>query len=84
MYPGHPQQTYAMIAPLSMHGDGGAAMQQLAGLLERTPRTIVVTRRTDYLYAQSSTALLGFTDDLEFWLDRPNQDRSPAPIFCGP
>lgn len=73
LYPGHPQHDYATIAPLAFHGDGAAAMQQLTGLLEHTPRTIVVTRRSDYLYAQSSTALLGFTDDLEFWLDRPNQ-----------
>lgn len=73
LYPGHPQQAYATIAPLAFQGDGAAAMQQLADLLERTPRTIVVTRQSDYLYAQCSTALLGFTDDLEFWLDRPNQ-----------
>ena len=37
------------------------------------PRTVIVTQNADYLYAQSTTALLKFTDDVEFWLDKPNQ-----------
>jgi uncharacterized protein (DUF1499 family) len=28
-----------------------------------------VTRESGYLYAQSTTPLMRFTDDLEFWLD---------------
>jgi len=32
------------------------------------PKTTVVTETPDYLYAQSTTPLLKFTDDVEFWL----------------
>ena len=72
LYPDHPQQAYAAIAPLSFKGDGEAAIKQLAQVLTQMPRTVIVTQNADYLYAQSTTALLKFTDDVEFWLDKPN------------
>ena len=72
LYPDHPQQAYAAIAPLTFKGDGEAAIQQLAQVLTQMPRTVIVTQNADYLYAQSTTALLKFTDDVEFWLDKPN------------
>jgi uncharacterized protein (DUF1499 family) len=72
LYPDHPQKNYASIAPLTFSGDGEAAMARLADLLQKTERTVVVTRGPDYIYAQSTTALLKFTDDVEFWLDKPN------------
>ena len=70
LYPGHPQQAYAAIEPLKFSGDGEAAMVRLASLLTRLPGTVVVVQRSDYLYAQSSTRLLKFTDDVEFLLDK--------------
>lgn len=72
LYPEHPQKDYASIAPLSYRGDADAAMDRLAALLQHTDRTTVITRQPDYIYAQCQTALFRFTDDLEFWLDRPN------------
>ena len=72
LYPDHPQQAYAAIAPLTFKGDGEAAIKQLAQVLTQMPRTVIVTQNADYLYAQSTTALLKFTDDVEFWLDQPN------------
>lgn len=72
LYPDHPQKDYANIAPFSYVGDGDMAMARLASLLEKSERTVIVTRRPDYIYAQCSTALLKFTDDVEFWLDRQN------------
>lgn len=72
LYPDHPQKDYANIAPFSYSGDGGVAMARLASLLEKSERTVIVTRRPDYIYAQCSTAWLKFTDDVEFWLDRQN------------
>ncbi len=70
LHPGHPQQTYAAIAPLKFNGDGAAAMARLANLLQDSAGTLVVTRRPDYVYAQCSTPVLKFTDDVEFWLDQ--------------
>lgn len=72
LYPDHPQKDYANIAPLTYAGDGDAAMEKLAVLLRKSERTVIVTRRPGYIYAQCSTALLKFTDDVEFWLDKPN------------
>lgn len=73
LYPTHPQKEYANIAPLAFAGDGKTAMDKLARLLEQTERTIVVRREPDYIYAQNTTRVLQFTDDVEFWLDEPNQ-----------
>ena len=70
LYPDHPQRAYASIAPIAFTGPGEQAMDKLADFLEATERCLVVTQQPDYLYAQCSTALLRFTDDVEFWLDR--------------
>ncbi|WP_342617856.1 DUF1499 domain-containing protein [Rhodoferax sp. GW822-FHT02A01] len=70
LYPNHPQRDYARIAPLGYAGDGDAAMARLATLLKGMDRTTVVTQQADYLYVQCTTAVLKFTDDVEFWLDR--------------
>lgn len=72
LYPEHPQRNYASIAPLAYTGDGDTAMARLAILLQKSERTVVVTQEPGYIYAQCTSALLKFTDDIEFWLDRPN------------
>ena len=72
LYSDHPQKEYASIAPLKYSGDGDQAMEKLAAALSKTERTVVVKREPGYIYAQSTTALLKFTDDLELWLDKPN------------
>lgn len=71
LYPAHPQLAYAAIAPLQFSGDGEAAMLRLAALLQESRGTVIVTQRPDYIYAQCSTPVLKFTDDVEFWLDKP-------------
>ncbi|WP_114973347.1 DUF1499 domain-containing protein [Rhodoferax ferrireducens] len=72
LYPEHPQRAYASIAPLAYTGDGDVAMARLTVLLQKSERTVVVTQQPSYIYAQSTTPLLKFTDDIEFWLDKPN------------
>ncbi len=70
LYPDHPQRSYASIAPIQFTGDPDQAMQKLVHILKTNERTVLVTQQPDYLYAQCSTPLLHFTDDVEFWLDR--------------
>lgn len=70
LYPGHPQLAYANIEPLSFNGEGEAAMSRLAALLGQTSGILIVKRQPDYIYAQCTTPVLRFTDDVEFWLDR--------------
>ena len=71
LYPDNPQRVYADLPPLNYTGDGKAAMARLAGIVSTMARTTVVTSEPTYLYAQCRTQLLGFTDDVEFYLDEP-------------
>ncbi|HCX82205.1 MAG: hypothetical protein A3E00_14105 [Curvibacter sp. RIFCSPHIGHO2_12_FULL_63_18] len=73
LYPNHPQAQYAAIAPLDYQGDAKAAMAKLVGVLQAQSGTVIVSQTDDYLYAQSTTQLLRFTDDVEFWLDAAQQ-----------
>jgi uncharacterized protein (DUF1499 family) len=54
------------IAPLKVSGDGKAAMGRLAKVVQSFPRAVIVTQKDGYLYAEFSTALMGYTDDVEF------------------
>lgn len=54
------------IAPLKARGDGKAAMHRLAEVVQAHPRARIVERNDGYLYAEFSTPLMGFVDDVEF------------------
>jgi uncharacterized protein (DUF1499 family) len=69
LWPEHPQAQYAGIAPFKATGDGSAEMTKIAEALKALPRSVIVTQTPSYIYAQSTTALLKFTDDVEFALD---------------
>jgi uncharacterized protein (DUF1499 family) len=66
----HPMQAYASIAPFKITGDGSAEMAKIVAALQAMPRTTIVTQDSAYLYAQCTTQLLKFTDDVEFYLDK--------------
>ncbi|MBA4178363.1 MAG: DUF1499 domain-containing protein [Leptothrix sp. (in: Bacteria)] len=69
LWPGHPQQAQARIAPLALVGSGAETLARLRRLVEATPGARIVTARDDYLHATFSTPLMKYTDDAEFWLD---------------
>jgi uncharacterized protein (DUF1499 family) len=54
------------VAPLSFHGEPGAAMATLARVVSAQPGATIVTQRDDYLYATFQTRVMGFVDDVEF------------------
>jgi uncharacterized protein (DUF1499 family) len=70
LWPGHPQQAYARIAPLALVGEGPATLARLAALIKATPDAELMTQGEDYLYAQFTTPMMRYTDDVEFWWDR--------------
>ncbi len=69
LYPDHPQRSYSTIAPLALRGDGPATLAKVKAIVEATPGAQVVTSKPDYLYAQVTTPLMKFVDDVEFWFD---------------
>lgn len=69
LWPEHPMQAYARVAPLPLRGDGPATLAKLAALCKDMPGARIVTSRPDYLYVQFETRLLKFVDDTEFWFD---------------
>jgi uncharacterized protein (DUF1499 family) len=57
------------VAPLKAAGDPAAVIGRVKQAVETYPRTTVVEHKGAYLYAQFSTALMGYTDDVEFFAD---------------
>lgn len=56
-------------APLKFSRDPKAAMQRLAKVVQSMPRAQIVEQKGDYLYAEFSTPLMGYVDDVEFHCD---------------
>jgi uncharacterized protein (DUF1499 family) len=72
LWPGHPQQAYARIAPIALVGgdtDGEATLARLRDAASALPGAEVVEPRPGYLYLRFTTRWLGFVDDAEFWFD---------------
>ena len=69
LYPDHPQRSYSTIAPLALRGDGPATLAKLKTIVEAMPGARVVSSQPDYLYAQYTTQLMKYVDDVEFWFD---------------
>ncbi|MDJ0729367.1 MAG: DUF1499 domain-containing protein [Crocosphaera sp.] len=53
------------IAPLPM-----IAIAELKKIIESMERTTIIEETNDYLYAEFKTPLMGYVDDVEFYLDK--------------
>ncbi len=62
--------TVHYIAPLSYSSTPEQALADIKTVIQSLPRTTIITESDDYLYAEFKTALMGFVDDVEFYLDR--------------
>jgi len=69
LYPDHPQRKYADIAPLPVKGEGPATIAQIKAIVEGMDGAKVVKSEPGYLYAQFTTRLMKYVDDVEFWFD---------------
>jgi uncharacterized protein (DUF1499 family) len=69
LYPDHPQRKYADIAPLPVKGDGPATLAKIKAIVEGMDGAKVVKSEPGYLYAQFTSRLMKFVDDVEFWFD---------------
>ena len=70
LYPDHPMSSYAALEPLPLVGDAQASLAKLVTTLHATAGVRIEEQRDDYIRAQATTKLLGFVDDLEFWLNK--------------
>jgi len=69
LYPDHPQRKYADIAPLPVKGEGPAALAKIKAIVEGMEGAKVIKSEPGYLYAQFTTRLMKYVDDVEFWYD---------------
>ena len=69
LYPDHPQRSYADIAPLALKGDGTATLARIKAIVEGMDGAKVIKSEPGYLYAQFTTKLMKYVDDVEFWFD---------------
>ncbi|ERN40894.1 hypothetical protein KR51_00026070 [Rubidibacter lacunae KORDI 51-2] len=57
------------IAPLELPGKPEAAIGRLQSLLEDIDNTKIIETGNRYLYAQFTSRIMGFVDDVEFYVD---------------
>lgn len=57
------------IAPIAYKSAPAEAMAKLKSVIAGMERTKVITETGDYLYVEFTTALMGYVDDVEFYLD---------------
>jgi uncharacterized protein (DUF1499 family) len=56
------------IAPIIYQGNANQVWADLAQVVARLPNTTIVTQSENYLYAEFTSHLMGFVDDVEFYL----------------
>ena len=61
------------IAPLTYSGTPEAALAQLKDIIQSMERAQIITEANDYVYAEFTSRLMGFVDDVEFYLDSAAQ-----------
>ncbi|KGF71525.1 hypothetical protein DO97_17795 [Neosynechococcus sphagnicola sy1] len=57
------------IAPLGYRSTPEQAMAHLKQVVQSLPRNRIVTVTRNYLYVEFTSALMGFVDDVEFYLE---------------
>ena len=65
----HPHDADHYLPPVPYDGDPDRVADAIDGVVLARPRTERVERRARYLRYTFQTYLMGFTDDVEFWID---------------
>lgn len=61
--------TIHFIEPLKYNSTTEKALADLKTVVEAEERTKIIDESSDYLYAEFKSALMGYVDDVEFYLD---------------
>ncbi len=59
--------------PLTYTGNKEEAMQKLVKIIKSMERTKIITETDIYLYAEFTSKLMHFVDDVEFYIDDPKK-----------
>lgn len=62
-----PSDAVHYIAPIKFTGAPVEALATLRGIVDAGGRTLVIRHDADYLYAEYTSKILGFVDDVEFF-----------------
>lgn len=57
------------IAPIPYTSSPEEALAAIKSIVQGMDRTAIITETEDYLYAEFTSALMGFVDDVEFFVD---------------
>lgn len=57
------------IEPLTFTSNPQEAFAKLRQVIQNLPRTKIISETNNYLYAEFTSAIMGFVDDVEFYLD---------------
>jgi uncharacterized protein (DUF1499 family) len=57
------------ISPLAYTGDGTAALAKVKAAIVALPGSKIITESDNYIYAEFTSGLMGFVDDVEFYDD---------------
>ncbi len=60
------------IKPLAYSGNATGAIAQLKDIINGMERTQIIESSDDYIYAEFTSNLMGFVDDVEFYADAAN------------
>ena len=60
------------IEPFPCQMSAGEAIAKLQSIIESMERTEIITTSDTYLYAEFTTKLMGYVDDVEFYADTAN------------
>jgi uncharacterized protein (DUF1499 family) len=58
------------IEPISFSSTPETALDKLKSVVRGMERAEIISETSDYLYAEFTSALMGYVDDVEFYLDR--------------